>query len=295
MNLETASPRLRRLWEQVPAEEVAALAAFRAEHPERSLEIDGVDWHYFDVGQSERTLLLLTGIVSLSELAWQGILRHAAMGYRVIAPSYPPLRSMAELADGVATLLDRLGIEKADINGGSYGGFVAQVLMRRHPEKVGRLVLSHTVSPRPERAPLSRRNLPLLRALPPAAVRALFGLRMGHLMPQGPEGRLFVAHASQLAEERLSKQHVIAIIERLHDYDTTCCFSPEDIAGRSDPILIALSEDDPATPPAAREDLIRLYPGAEVELYRGAGHTVAITKPDLYYGRLVRFFNGQTP
>lgn len=47
----------------------------------------------------------------------------------------------AEQADAIAALLDRLAVSKAHVVGVSFGGFVAIELARRHPRRIGRLVL----------------------------------------------------------------------------------------------------------------------------------------------------------
>lgn len=48
------------------------------------------------------------------------------------------------LARAAVVLLDRLGLDAADVVGNSVGGIVAQVLAARHPERVRRLVLVGT-------------------------------------------------------------------------------------------------------------------------------------------------------
>jgi len=53
---------------------------------------------------------------------------------------------MRDAADDVAALLDVLGIDHAIVVGYSMGGAVAQLLWRRHPEKVAGLVLCATSS-----------------------------------------------------------------------------------------------------------------------------------------------------
>src|SRR2546423_15336278 len=49
---------------------------------------------------------------------------------------------MRGIAGPVARLLDRLGLERVDVPGGSWGGALAQELARRHPDRVRRLVLA---------------------------------------------------------------------------------------------------------------------------------------------------------
>jgi poly(3-hydroxyalkanoate) depolymerase len=96
-------------------------------------------------------LLLCSGLGASFEL-WEP-LRRALRGVPTIAfdapgvggsdtPRCPPrIRDVAETVGGV---LDRLGVEQADVLGVSWGGALAQELARRHPARVRRLVLAAT-------------------------------------------------------------------------------------------------------------------------------------------------------
>ena len=53
---------------------------------------------------------------------------------------------MQQYADDAADILDELNIEKITVMGVSFGGMVAQELIKRHPNKVSKLVLACTSS-----------------------------------------------------------------------------------------------------------------------------------------------------
>lgn len=98
-------------------------------------------------------LLLCNGIGGALEL-WEPL--RAALGpYPTIAfdapgaggssvPAYPP--SMAGIAGTVTRFLDRLGVDRVDALGVSWGGALAQQLARSHPDRVRRLVLVATAA-----------------------------------------------------------------------------------------------------------------------------------------------------
>ena len=101
----------------------------------------GVPWHYITAGMAAETLLLLHGGLRIAETAFVYVQIFEG-SYRVIVPTYPPLRTMAEVTDGLAALLDTEGVDQSLVLGQSYGGTVSQVFLRRHPGRIKKLVLS---------------------------------------------------------------------------------------------------------------------------------------------------------
>ncbi|HVM52149.1 MAG TPA: alpha/beta hydrolase [Acidimicrobiales bacterium] len=101
------------------------------------------------------TLLLLHGWTANADLNWFSSFRALGDHFRVVAPDHRGhgrgIRTrrgfrMRDAADDAAALLDALGIESAIAVGYSMGGAVAQLLWRRHPERVDGLVLCATSS-----------------------------------------------------------------------------------------------------------------------------------------------------
>jgi pimeloyl-ACP methyl ester carboxylesterase len=99
------------------------------------------------------TLVLLHGWMASGGTNWYRVFDAAARHFRIVAPDLRGhargLRSwrrftLASCADDVAATLDVLGIESAIIVGYSMGGPVAQLVWKRHPEKVDGLVLCAT-------------------------------------------------------------------------------------------------------------------------------------------------------
>src|SRR4051812_14340746 len=115
---------------------------------ERVLRVAGRRVLVRESGQG-RPLLLLNGIGAHVGM-WRP-LEHALGGLWLIAFDAPgtgrspvpaaPLTfaGHAQVAEG---LLDRLALERVDVLGYSFGGLVAQHLVRRAPERVRRLVLA---------------------------------------------------------------------------------------------------------------------------------------------------------
>ena len=98
-------------------------------------------------------VVLLHGLGASGGLNWFQAFEPLGAHFRVIAPDLRGhgrgIRAwrrfrLADCADDVAALLDELGVAEAIAVGYSMGGPVAQLLWRRHPEKVAGLVLCAT-------------------------------------------------------------------------------------------------------------------------------------------------------
>ena len=142
----TSRPSFDSLYASAPPDKVAALKAFRAELPPAQLEVDGVTWEYLSTGNGEQAILFLHGMTGAYDIWWQQI---AALrgNYRIVSVTYPAVDSLAELERGVLAILDQEGVTKFNVVGSSLGGYLAQFLVARHPERVSRAVFANTFPP----------------------------------------------------------------------------------------------------------------------------------------------------
>jgi len=284
------NPALNRLYLQVPEEQIERLLAFRRQYPPSTLTRNGVAWAYIRAGSGEQAVLLLPGALALAEASWQTIIPFSQK-YTVIVPSYPPVKTMAELVDGIAAILDYEGIQQVNIAGGSYGGLVAQVFVRRHPRKVRRLALSHTGFPDPQRGAALKKSLRLLNLLPWGMVRSVFKRRTMDLLPHDhPEAALSEAFYAEMLDYRLNKPQLINVYTRAADLDLNYHFAPADLNAWGGRVLILLSDNDSTTPPELRQQLLDLYPQAQVHVFHGAGHDAPITRRAEYHAVIDAFF-----
>jgi pimeloyl-ACP methyl ester carboxylesterase len=211
--------------------------------------------------------------------------------------SEPACWTLDQWADDLRALFDRLGIVRPVVLGLSFGGFVAQSLVVRHPDHVGRLVLSstaaqfrldrcldtflrlhgthaHAVAEAFWRAPGDAAKVrdyievcfPLYNATPrsaEAAKRSTFNPAMlNHFFKEDGEGFRF-DFRSRLGELKC-------------------------------PTLVLAGDLDPVTPMANSDDIAAALPPAlcRYERFPGAGHGVGHDQPDRYFALLREFIAG---
>ncbi|MEU0565605.1 alpha/beta hydrolase [Nonomuraea sp. NPDC005983] len=123
----------------------------------REAGVNGIKIAYREEGDpGAPTLVLLHGRTA-DHNDWNGITQHFAARYHVLAPDLrghgaserPGEYPVPGMAEDVAALLGRLGVERAVLVGHSLGAMVAYLVAMNHPGLVERLVLEDPVPPRP--------------------------------------------------------------------------------------------------------------------------------------------------
>jgi pimeloyl-ACP methyl ester carboxylesterase len=106
---------------------------------------------WYERGQGPPLVMLIGTGSTMAE--WDpALLRLLARNHRLILFDYPGVgisgpwhgRSFDSLADATTSLMDVIGLPRADILGWSMGGFVAQRLAIDHPQRVSHLILAGT-------------------------------------------------------------------------------------------------------------------------------------------------------
>ena len=280
---------LDRLYANVPHEEKEQLLQFRATHRVKHTAVAGAHWEYIACGRGAETLLILPGLLGIGEMSFHHILAFESE-YRVLAPTYPfDLTTVAQLIGGIAGILDAEGIDRAHVLGGSYGGLVAQCLVRRYPNRVSKLILSHTGGPRLERAEKNKRLIAVLRLLPMGVLRAMLRLATRKSLQDAPEQRAFWVAYSEEMIARLTKADLIARYQIAVDFDATSRFTPDDLKNWPGRILILEGDNDPIAEAPAREALKAFHPQAQRYTFHGTGHVASIAKLDEYVAVIKRF------
>ncbi|MET9609776.1 alpha/beta hydrolase [Streptomyces sp. NPDC006512] len=219
-----------------------------------------------------------------------------AAGYRVIAPDLrgygdSPVRPgkvmLADLADDLAALLDRLDVEQAVVGGVSMGGQIALEVRLRHPGLVRALVLCDT-SPAPETGDGRKLRLELAE----------------RLLAEGME-----PYANEVMDKMLAPYNVIGLPEAAARVRAMMCATdPEGAAaalrGRAErpdyrpvlralpptvPCLLLVGADDVYTPVSEAEGMRELAPHARLAVIDRAGHLPGVERPEAVNRELLEF------
>lgn len=259
----------------LPLDELATYAA----PPSRFVTVDGVDVHVRDEGQGPPLVLLHGTGASLH--TWDGWVERLAARRRIVRLDLPGFGLTGPAPDGdyrperyvrlVVALLDKLGIERADVAGNSLGGRVALLLALEHPARVRKLVLIDAAGfddPPPPMLFRMARNPAgkvLLRWLTPE-----FLVRRNLREVYGDPDRLDEAtvHRYQDLARRAGNRE--ALIDRLNGPPSPV------LAGRLGelklPVLIQWGAKDRWIPLASGEGFQRGIAGAQLAIYPDAGH-----------------------
>lgn len=196
----------------------------------------------------------------------------------------PPSLDVA--ADDVAALLDERGLDRVVLGGLSMGGYVAMAFLRRHPARVGALVLADTkMTADPPAAAANRERLA-------AAVEAAgsSALLVDELLP-----KLVGATTRSTRPDVVSR--VRAMVETAPPAGVAWAQramaarpdSAETLAAVEVPTLVVVGEEDALSPVADAEAMAATIPGARLAVLPGAGHLTAMEDPEAFAAVLADF------
>lgn len=190
--------------------------------------------------------------------------------------SRPGGTSVEAYADRMAALIRNLKLDKVDVLGNGFGGFIALALAARHGALVRRLIAA-----------------PALAAFPEPAKQPLRGLAE-RVAKEGMSGALDVA-IRRMFPERFVAANPSVVQERKQAlmkadpgcFRTACLalaaldLSPVLGDIKSDTLVVAGSEDA-TTPPALARELAAKIRNAKFLELQGCGHCPQIENPDLF-------------
>jgi 3-oxoadipate enol-lactonase len=246
-----------------------------------------------DRGAADLPPLLLVHGFPLDHTMWAAQSAGLSRTFRVVAPdlrghgrSDVPVApyGMDELADDLAALMDRLGIEQAVVGGLSMGGYVALAFWRRHPHRVRALLLADTRAEADSEVARAGRGAAIAKAREKGSAAIADDMLPRLLAPHNLarheiERRLYNMMAWQ---PRLGMAGSLAAMRDRPDSRPT-------LTTITVPTLVIVGDEDAITPAADSEALAEAIPGARLVVIPGAGHMSPMEAPRAF-NRAVRAF-----
>src|SRR5688572_29800235 len=210
--------------------------------------------------------------------------------------SYREDDDLDALLDRIEAAADQAGSGPVDLLGQSYGGWIAQCFARRRPERVRRLVLSHSFTLSPGGAWRFRIGRSLLRRLPGPLARTLLMKRIRvALRPVAAAEpdlyRLQLAAIDRLAASRSFRLGLAAQQSCIWQSLQPATTSLPQVAAE---VMIIESDNDPLIGNKERAALRTLYPRARLLRFREAGHVSAIVETERYVAAVEEFLDAPT-
>ncbi len=214
----------------------------------------------------------------LPALTDRRVIRYDARGHGR-SPAPGGRYSLADLGADALALLDRLGVDRAEVCGLSLGGMTAMWLAAHAPERVGRIALFCTTA-----------------YFPP---KSMWADRAALVQAEGV-GVVAEAAVSRWVTPGWAASHPTSVA-RLRDmvaatpaagYAGACAAIGDmdlrpDLARITAPALVVSGADDPATPPEQGRRIAAGIPGSRFEVLADAAHLATVEQPDAA-NRLIR-------
>lgn len=289
---EMSQRSFNEIYANVPDEQRQRLATFRETHPVSTTEINGTTWEYIDSGQGDEVILLLVGGLRVADAGSRAI-SMLEDAYRVITPTYPALDTMAALADGLGAVLGAAGVQKAHVLAGSFGGMLAQVYVRRLPEKVDKLILSTTAVLDEESVQRYRQGIEVFSPLPSEQVAEFARNMMFEIIaPPESDHDFYRAYLDELYSYRIHKTELLSTYHALVDFADNYTLTADDLKDWSGALLILESDDDATFNEETRARVRAIYPHAQHYVFHGAGHSPGTTQRERYFKVVKTFLKG---
>ncbi len=250
-----------------------------------------------DPGGTPSAVVLVHGLLVDGGL-WDGVVERLAPTHRCVVPALPlgchelPLAAGADRSPGgvarlLADLLEALGLDDVTLVGNDTGGALCQLLVTRHPQRVGRLVLTNCDTYTDFLPPVFRPLQWLAHA--PAAFHAIMRPMRRRRLRNSPLGfglltvdPLDAALGARWVDAFLAdagvREDALAFLRAVDPADTVQAAAELEAYDR--PVLFAWAPADRFFKLANAERLAAAIPDARVERIEDARTFVSLDRPD---------------
>lgn len=266
---------------------------FAGQHGKQVM-VEEVPWRYYRLGAGT-AVLWLTGGLRRAAVA-SVFLEQLATRHTVIAPDYPPVRSVAEFMAAFDEILRTESVDHVTVVGQSYGAMLAQAFLAHRPQAVRRLVLSSAGPADYARPWLAAESVFILLAqlLPEKLLKELISVgltRLIHRLPQPKRAELSNAIRAVVHEE-LRREDVVSHFAVAADLIRTGIVNRAAFQEWNGDVVVLSAENDPtqsAKDIPRYERLFRRRP--DVKSLGQLGHVAMLVEPDRYAELLEQALN----
>lgn len=253
------------------------LAAFRRRHRPRAIRAGGQTWRVIETkaARGAPTLVMLPGTLGTAEIFWNQIAALKGRA-RIVSVTYPAVGDIVQLADGLAALLERLGIAQASVIGSSLGGYLGQWFAARHPARVATLYIGNSLTD-PAKVNPAQMPAAALRRAPAAMHRAIVLGSVETWSEPEPIFRRLKDILRESGRKRMSGENLKARVLAT----ATGKNVPPPVLPQSRIVIIECA-DDPLIPRTAQKAMRRKYPRARLYRLPRGGHYPYITRASDY-------------
>lgn len=250
---------------------------FLLQQPMKKVVNKGITWKYYDYGKGEPAIVFLHGMGGSAEIWWNQILE-LGKNHRVIAYTLPDrVNSLEKAEKGIMNILDKENIHDFYLVGTSMGGYIAQYIMDKHPDRVKKAVFGNTFAPNNLISVKNGGKRKLLPLFPELLIWQLGKKQLSQIiLPAAQNNKLL---ASILPSLSFSKKGFINRYDLVVDTFTPY---PERKEIRNIPKMIIESDNDPLIDPVLRKQLKQLYDYARVYTFHDQGHFPYVSNVEEY-------------
>lgn len=239
-------------------------------------------------GRDDGPVVVLSNSLGATHRMWDAQLDALQQRFRVVryetrghgnSPVTAGPYSIDDLAEDLLALLDRLGIGRFHLVGLSLGGMTAMRVAADHPERVDRLAVLCTAAQLPPASSWFDRAA-TVRAHGCGAVAS--GVVQRWFTPEFLDANPDVRTASESMISATSAEGYAGCCEAIATLDLR-----DDLANIAAPTLAIAGADDPATGPAALEEIAAGVKDSRLLVIPRAAHLANIEQPRLVTAALV--------
>lgn len=251
----------------------------------KSLVMGDVEWRYYRLGAGT-PVLWLTGGLRRAALGF-AFLERLAAHHTVIAPDYPPVRSIEQFMVGFDNILQIERVDTFALVGESYGGMLAQAYLAHRPKDVDKLVLSSSGPADYGRAwlPAEKLFMSLARVLPERPLKFLLAAGLRRVvagLPQ-PQRTELAELITTVVQQELCRADVVSHFAVAADLIRTEAVNAAAFQGWNGRVVVLSAANDPTQ---RKNDIPRyeqLFGRHVNEITLGRlGHAAVLVNPTAY-------------